>query len=190
MTKRDPITAIILAGGRSTRMQADKAQLLWRGRPFIEHIIERLQPQVDAIAINCNEQDLYRRFNIPLLPDPFAQRRGPLAGILAGLHFSATPLTLFVPCDNPLLAPDLVQRCHDALNNADLVYARSGGNNHYLYALMRSYLRDSAADYLQQGNFAVHRWYATQRCHAVDFDDSPEYFRNFNRPEDLLLLPQ
>lgn len=192
MTTHEPITAIILAGGRSTRMQADKAQLLWRGRPFIEHIIERLQPQVETIAINCNDHVAYQHLGLPLISDSFTDRRGPLAGILAGLAYAETPLTLFVPCDNPMPAFDLVQRCIETLERtqSDVVYARTHDDNHYLHALMRTHLRDSAASFIQQGDFAVHRWYLTHRCHTVDFDDESAGFYNINRPEDLRQLPK
>lgn len=187
---RDSITSVILAGGRSSRMQMDKAQLVWRGRTFIEHLIEQLQAQATSVAINCNDAEAHRPLGLSLLNDPFPDRRGPLAGILAGLTFSNTPLTLFVPCDSPLLAPDLANRLHDIMqrNKADIVYARSGGDNHYLYALMQTRLQPHLKEYLQHSDYAVHRWYATQRCYAVAFDDEPNYFININSPNDLTRL--
>ena len=184
---RDSITAVILAGGRSSRMRTDKSQLMWRGRTFIEHLCEQLQPQTLSVAINCNDAKAHQNLGLPLLKDPFSDRRGPLAGILAGLTFSNTPLTLFVPCDNPLLAPDLAGRLHDIMqrNDLDIVYARSGGDNHYLYALMQTRLQPHLEEYLQHGDYAVHRWYATQRCQAVAFDDESDHFININSPDEL-----
>ena len=187
---RDSITSVILAGGRSSRMQTDKAQLVWRGRTFIEHLIDQLQAQTTSVAINCNDGEAHRKLGLPLLSDPFPDRRGPLAGILAGLTFSNTPLTLFVPCDNPLLVPDLASRLHDIMqrNDVDIVYARSGGDNHYLYGLMQTRLRPHLEQHLEHGDYAVHRWYDTQRCYAVSFDDQPDHFININSPDDLQRL--
>jgi molybdopterin-guanine dinucleotide biosynthesis protein A len=188
------ITATIIAGGLGTRMNStDKALLQWRGRPFIAHIIERLQQQVDRIVVNTNSSaSALQALDLPLLPDPFPARCGPLAGILAGLNFSATPLTLFVPCDNPLLSKQLCTRLYDALrdSHAAIAYARCGEDHHYLYALMRSDLRDSLQRFLQSGERAVRRWYTSENALAVDFSDDIEHFRNFNTPADLEQLPQ
>lgn len=182
-----PITAVILAGGRSRRMQTDKALLPWQGRTLIEHVIDQLAPQADIVAISCNDPQRYQHLGYPLLTDSFPERRGPLAGILAGLQFSRTPLTLFVPCDNPLLSPELARRCCTALTRyaADIAFARCNDNNHYLHAVIRTALRDSAERQLQQGDYAVRRWYAAQNHCTVSFDDHADRFANINAPADL-----
>lgn len=170
----------------------DKALLQWRGRSFIDHIVARLSPQVSCIAINSNATSApLQALGVPLLPDPFVERRGPLAGILAGLNFSKTELTLFVPCDNPLLPDDLLAQLLTSLtsNNADIAYASCAGDRHYLYALMRSDLRNSLERYLQNGDFAVRHWYAGENAIAVNFDAAADRFININTPDDLSRLP-
>lgn len=171
----------------------DKALLQWRGRPFIEHIVACLLPQVDNIAINSNSDSaVLKAMGLPIIADPFAERRGPLAGILAGLDFSTTPFTLFVPCDNPLLSANLIDRLSAAVttDNATIAYARCGDDSHYLYALIRSELHVSLAHFLQNNDFAVRHWYAAERAIAVDFSDEAERFRNINTLADLQRLPQ
>ncbi|HEY3699763.1 MAG TPA: molybdenum cofactor guanylyltransferase MobA [Spongiibacteraceae bacterium] len=186
------ITAVILAGGRSARMGQDKALLMWQQRPFIAHIIERLQAQVGRIAINTNSPQAFADFGLPLIADEFSESRGPLAGIAAALNYSSARLTLIVPCDNPQLSPQLTARLQTAMEseNADLAYARSGGDKHYLHALMRSDLRIDLNNFLLANDYAVHRWYATLRSTCAEFDDQPENFRNINRAADLTQLQQ
>jgi molybdopterin-guanine dinucleotide biosynthesis protein A len=48
------IAGLILAGGESRRMGTDKALVTLSGRPMIEHVIARLGPQVEALAISAN----------------------------------------------------------------------------------------------------------------------------------------
>lgn len=192
MNPNADITAVIVAGGLSSRMGEDKALLLWRERPFVAHIVDHLRPRVATVAINTNAAAAFAPLNLPLLEDSFAERRGPLAGILTALDYSATTLTLIVPCDNPLLSPQLIERLQAAFaaDTIDLAYARVGDDHYYLYALLRSDLRARLRDYLRGGDFAVRHWYATLKTRAVDFSDQPQYFRNINCAEDLAQFQQ
>ena len=50
-----PITGIILAGGLGRRMgNVDKGLQLLRGKPMVQHVLERFAPQVDEVLINAN----------------------------------------------------------------------------------------------------------------------------------------
>ena len=56
------IAGVILAGGLARRMGGgDKGELLLGGRSILAHVIERLRPQVEALAINANGDP--ERFN-------------------------------------------------------------------------------------------------------------------------------
>ena len=51
------ISAIILSGGRATRMNGvDKGLVTLQNKPLIAHVITRLEPQVDEILINANRE--------------------------------------------------------------------------------------------------------------------------------------
>lgn len=186
------ITAVILAGGASTRMGRDKALLEWRDRPFVAHIIERLQSQVEHIVINTNAADDFAQFGLPLMSDATTERRGPLAGIMAALTVSSTAWTLIVPCDNPLLSTQLVERLSASIAQArsDIAYACSNHDNHYLYALMRTDLREPLAAFMRGDDYAVRHWYATLNASRVDFSDQADCFRNINSAEELAQLPR
>ncbi|HET8711811.1 MAG TPA: molybdenum cofactor guanylyltransferase MobA [Spongiibacteraceae bacterium] len=184
---RQDITAVILAGGASKRMGSDKALLTWQDRPFVAHIIERLQAQVIRIAINTNAAHEFAQFGLPLIADATTERHGPLAGIMAALNYSTTALTLVVPCDNPVPSLQLAARLSAAMvrDGTDLAYAYTDGDNHYLHALMCTDLRDRLAAFLAKQDYAVRHWYATQPVSRVDFSDQAEYFRNINSTEEL-----
>ena len=81
-------TALILCGGRATRMGGvDKPLQPFQGRALVHHVIERIAPQTGGrILISANRHlDDYRRLRHPVLPVPLPGFPGPLAGILAGL---------------------------------------------------------------------------------------------------------
>lgn len=184
------ITAVILAGGSGSRLGGiDKALLQWRGRSFLELIVERIAPQVETILVNSNRSAPYPGIELPVVADPWPDQRGPLAGLLAGLDAAHHDWVLFLPCDCPQPAADLAQRLWVAIDsNTDIAYAGTGSDNHYLFCLIRRSLRDELRGYLELGGRAVHRWLSTQRHRRVSFNDERDAFLNINSTAELNAL--
>src|SRR5258705_9542152 len=109
------VTGVLLAGGRSRRMGGgDKGLLALAGKPMLQHVIERLRPQVESIVINANgDPARFGAFGLPVIADTVAGFVGPLAGVLAGMRWSLAevPERRFIvtaPGDAPLLPLTLV----------------------------------------------------------------------------------
>lgn len=186
------ISAIILAGGRATRMGGiDKGLVPFNQKPLIAHVIARLAPQADEIFINANrETDAYKAFGYPVLPDELAGFAGPLAGMQLGLKHAQNDYLLTVPCDTPLLPLDLAKQLETALiqHNADIAVATSDGNTHPVFCLCKRSVLASLNDFLQQGGRKVSDWQKSLKYVNVDFSDSDEAFTNLNTPEDIAKL--
>src|SRR3990167_3191680 len=124
------ITGLILAGGRGSRMGSiDKGLVPLAGKPMVAHVLERLQPQVQCLLINANQNlDTYAAFGAPVWPDAMPDFAGPLAGLQTGLMHCETPYLVTAPCDSPFLPTDLVARLAQALQtqDADLAVAVTG----------------------------------------------------------------
>jgi molybdenum cofactor guanylyltransferase len=184
------ITALILAGGKSTRMGGgDKALVLLQGRPMIEWVIDRLRPQVDSVMVNTNSEDAgLVSLGYPTFADQIMGHRGPLAGLHAGMACAKTALLACVPCDAPLLPIDLVARLHAALTeaNADIAVARTPSSLQPTFFLCRNtlVLRQSIEQYLADRRYALRYWMSRQHCIEVDFPDEMA-FSNINTPQDL-----
>ncbi|HEY0491214.1 MAG TPA: NTP transferase domain-containing protein, partial [Telluria sp.] len=88
MPLREQITGLILAGGRGSRMgHVDKGLQPFRGTSMTAHVIERLAPQVGAVAINANQNlEQYAAFGVPVWPDDLQGFEGPMAGLETGLR--------------------------------------------------------------------------------------------------------
>ena len=68
----------------------DKTLLAVGGKTLLTRAIDRLAPQIAALAINANDSlDKYSAFGFPVIRDSLPGRQGPLAGILAGLDWAA-----------------------------------------------------------------------------------------------------
>lgn len=112
--------AVILAGGRSSRMGGQhKALMKLGGQSLLAHVIRRLESQVDTLLLNCeSDTRLFDGFGLPLVPDLLPGFRGPLTGLYSVLgHLADTDHKdglVLCPCDAPFVPENLVQRLCDA----------------------------------------------------------------------------
>ncbi len=192
MTYNTKVTAIILAGGQANRMGgAGKGLVPLQDKPLVQHVIERLTPQVDEVLVNANrELDRYDAFNLPILTDEHANFIGPLAGFALGLKHSQHDYLLTAPCDSPLLPEDLTARMMKALTDkkADIAVAKSAGNVHPVFCLMKKTVSPSLTTYLDEGERKVSTWQKSLNYIEVEFNDCSEAFTNLNTFEALEAL--
>jgi molybdopterin-guanine dinucleotide biosynthesis protein A len=192
------IVGLLLAGGLSRRMGGgDKTLRLLGGRPLLDHVIERIAPQVAALVLNANgDPARFARYGLPVVSDSVPDFAGPLAGILAGLDWAAAnrpdcPLVVSVPTDAPFLPGDLVARLLHGMQaeEAELACAASGGQPHPVIGLWPVRLREAVRHALVSENIRkVDRWTAEYRLAVVPFAETKaglDPFFNANRPEDL-----
>ena len=188
MNRNSDITAVILAGGRGSRMGGiDKGLIELNGKPLIEHVISAVAPQVETLIINANRNlNAYAAFGYPVITDSMEDYQGPLAGFLAAMDAVKTSDIVAVPCDGPLLAYDLVGRLSNARlrDNADIAVAHDGNRLQPVYALIPLRLRTSLQAYLDGGDRKIDLWYAQHRVAYADFSDAPSTFINVNTPEE------
>jgi molybdopterin-guanine dinucleotide biosynthesis protein A len=193
---RERITGVVLAGGRGQRMGGlDKGLITFRGRPLVEHVIERLMPQVEIVIISANRNlDSYARYGVPVIRDLGirGEFQGPLAGIAAAMRAVRTQWLLSVPCDCPGLPLNLAQRLYRGLTATDASIAVAYANERVqpLFALLRTSLCASLESYLATGSRKVERWLNEQGYVRVDFSDESHAFANINTPRSLLALEQ
>jgi molybdopterin-guanine dinucleotide biosynthesis protein A len=187
MPARPEIGAVILAGGRGTRMGgADKGLVDYRGRPLVEWVLDALRPQIDDLCISANRNiERYAAYGVPVVTDSVPDFAGPLAGVLAALEAHPARWLLAVPCDVPALPADLALRLLHAACAADapLAVAVAGGRTHYTHMLVRCDLADDLRRFLREGGRAVRAWQARHVCATVEFDAAG--FANCNRDDDL-----
>jgi molybdopterin-guanine dinucleotide biosynthesis protein A len=186
---RSSVTGLILAGGKGSRMGGvDKGLQLFRGRRLVDHVYERLAPQVGGVMINANQnQDEYRSFGGRVVSDAIGGFAGPLAGLHAGLSVSKRPFLASVPCDSPFLPADLIERLYKRIDEAgaELAVAKTGDQPHPVFSLMRRGVLDHLAGFLKDGGRKIDAWYASLSVVEVAFDDEPEAFSNINTLEEL-----
>ena len=187
----EAITAVILAGGRGSRMGgADKGLQNFNGVPLALHTLLRLSPQVGDVMINANRNlAAYESFGVPVWPDSTSMGdfAGPLAGFMTGLERCETPYLLTVPCDTPLFPHDLVARLADALEaqSADFAVASAPEEDGQsrpqpVFCLMGTSMLESLHRFTKSGGRKIDAWTAQHKVALVPFnlpgDDAKAFF--------------
>jgi len=185
---RDEITGLVLAGGQARRMGGvDKGLVEVAGKPMIEHVLAILGPQVGRVLINANRSlERYGGYGHRVVTDSLGGFPGPLAGILSALEVTETDLLLTVPCDSPLLAPDLAGCMFEALSGAtaDLAVAHDGSRQQPVFLLLRRSLAADLGEFLAAGGRKIDQWFARHRVVEADLSHRPESFVNVNDPDE------
>ena len=199
------VLGVILAGGQATRMGGgDKGLLDLGGRPILAHVIDRLAPQVGAMALNANgDPARFEAFGLPVLPDPIPGFAGPLVGVLAGLDWAAgqgAETIVTVAADTPFFPTDLVTHLRKQASDMahPLVLAAtprgqaetksmsgSGLIRHPTFGLWPTALRHDLRAALMDGLRKVVLWTDKHGGREAVFDDALDPFFNVNTPEDL-----
>jgi molybdopterin-guanine dinucleotide biosynthesis protein A len=186
------IAGVILAGGRGRRMGgAVKALLPLGRRSLLDHALRRLAGQVSLIAISANDPAIAA--TRPLLADAHDDRRGPLAGLAAGMAWARAQggvrWIVSLPVDCPFLPRDLVSRLRATAEEtgAAVVVAASGGVQHPTVALWDLALADALSAVVEGGaDLSVRRFYQAYAVAICPFEtDGLDPFFNINTPEDL-----
>jgi molybdenum cofactor guanylyltransferase len=191
------IVGVVLAGGLARRMGGgDKGLIELEGRPILDHVLERLAPQVDRIIINANgEPARLAGYGLPIVPDSVEGFAGPLAGVLAGMEWAARECPdanwiVTAATDTPFSPRDLVERLQQAVadERADMACAASGGRNHPVFGLWPVVLGlDLRRAMTVEDIRKVDAWTARHRLAVASFSDQPyDPFFNVNRPDDVI----
>ena len=149
MIEKNQISAMVLAGGRGSRMGgADKGLQKFNGTPLALHALMRLQMQegdhIGELMLNANRNlGAYEAFGVPVWPDTLSDYAGPLAGFLTGLERAETPYLLTVPCDTPRFPLDLARRLAAAFDDpaTDIAMASAPETSQRSHCSLRSKMR-------------------------------------------------
>lgn len=185
--------AVILAGGRSSRMGGgDKCLLPVQNKPLIAHILEALAPQTRDVLINTNsDPGPFLKFGLPILPDAIAGFQGPLAGLLTGMQWSRRRhphqvYLLSVAGDVPFLPQDLVARLSGSLagGQADIAIASCPQSDHPTIGLWPVDLAERLEHDLMETNIrSMLDWSNNFRVARTSF--SSDVLLNINTPAEL-----
>lgn len=147
-------TAVVLAGGKSSRFGSDKALATLEGEPLIARCVRGLLAVFPEVIVVSKRPDTYAFLRmlgrVSLVCDLYAEHN-PLAGIEAGLSASATPANFVCACDMPLIHPKLLSALHRELPGYEAVVPIRGLSPQPLCAFYRRSCLEGARGLLLKG---------------------------------------
>ena len=192
------IVGVVLAGGLARRMGGgDKCLKLVGGKAILDHVIERLKPQVGAIVLNANgDPARFAAHCLPVAADVVPGFAGPLAGVLTGMEWAAAHAPgcgwiVTVAGDAPFVPADLVARLVAAVESqkAEMACVTSSGRDNPVTGLWPVRLAsDLRRAVVEDSIHKVDTWTARYRLARAEFAADPfDPFFNVNTPDDLAM---
>jgi molybdopterin-guanine dinucleotide biosynthesis protein A len=183
-------SAVILAGGRSSRMGRDKAWLEFHGRPLIRHQIDTVRAcRPVTVYIAARSSNEYAGLDCQVLADNFPDS-GPLAGLESALEAMSSSLLLVLAIDMPRLTTRTICRLHGMCDNHTGVVPTLEERPEPLAAFYPKAAHRAVREFLGSGLKGARRFVEMcttlrlVRLHPLPASTFQE-FGNWNSPNDL-----
>jgi molybdenum cofactor guanylyltransferase len=182
-------TAVVLAGGKSSRMGRPKSLLLFDGEPLILHIARALKRMfAETVIVAAPEQELP---DLPatLVRDDVAYQ-GPVGGIYYGLKAASGNFCFVTSCDVPFLNAALISHLASQMSNHDVVVPHWENRFQPLHAVYRTSVLPLLKEQLDRGELRpVYLFDKVRTCQIGEdeirrFDPEGLSFFNMNTPDD------
>ena len=180
-------TAIVLAGGKSTRMGADKSLLPFMGKPLIEHVCMQLRPHFEEVIIAGGELRRLAFLNARIIPDQ-VPGQGPLRGIASALTASRHDLNFVIACDIPWVNIALLRKLLREAHDCDCVVPiTSEGHHEPLFSVYRKSALPSMMRALDEGERRIISAFRYCLAKTVSISEE-ESIKNINTLSDYTML--
>lgn len=191
----EDVSGIIIAGGVSSRIGADKALLRLQDKTVIGIVSDNLKKVFSELILIANHPELYSGLNIPLFRDIY-EGKGPLAGIHSGLVNSKTELNFIISCDMPLVTPRFIEFLTSLKLMKTALVPLANKKLQTICAVYKKECAGVAGEILNDdsaGNFSVHRMLDLVEPEIFDAENEyPDYtkelFLSINTKKDYELV--
>lgn len=187
------ITAIILAGGKSSRMGYDKALIEIEGVTLIKRQLKLLKRFFKEIIIVTNSPQKYRLRGVKLIKD-IIRGKGPLGGIYSGLIASSSFYNFVFACDMPFINSGLIKYMVSLKDNFDAVVPKPKKGYEPLFAIYSKDCIPKIRAIMRTGNLKVLNLFKKIKIRELKkkelsrFRDPLSLFMNINTKEDLAIF--
>lgn len=170
----------ILCGGKSSRMQSEKGLVLYKNKPFIEHIINAVLPITSKIQLITNSSD-YDYLKYDAIND-IIMDKGPMGGIYTALVHSDTEINLILSCDIPLISTKIIKELIEKHNsNFDLTIFAETNRIHPLIGIYSKKTLPVFKNTIDKNELKMMRFISNLNHQLIWIEDKNKHlFQNIN----------
>ncbi|WP_016952574.1 molybdenum cofactor guanylyltransferase [Anabaena sp. PCC 7108] len=185
------LTAIVLAGGKSSRMGEDKALIPIQGIPLLQRVCNVAKSCTDTIYIVTPWPERYQHLPLPqceFIQETPTDTQGPLVGFAQGLEKVKTEWVLLLACDLPNLQVEVLQdwvKRLDFVEQENIAYlVKNPQGWEPLCGFYRSRCLLLLLDFINQGGRSFQQWLKLYPVKVLPLSE-PDILFNCNTPEDV-----
>jgi molybdopterin-guanine dinucleotide biosynthesis protein A len=192
---QQPITGVILAGGKSSRMGQNKALMSLGGKCLVDRVVEVMRSVFDDLLMVTNTPDVYADLGMPMVPDVWPEK-GSLGGVYSAIYHVATPYCLVVACDMPFLRAAVLRYLITQMADYDVVVPDVLGELQTLHAIYSKACLQPIERRLETNRLRIVGFFPDVRVRTVTASELEPYdpellaFQNLNTPEEFQAAEQ
>jgi molybdenum cofactor guanylyltransferase len=183
--------AIILSGGKSSRMGTNKALLKLNEKTTIERMVDILKIYFDDIVLVTNDMESYQFLGVKMVSDHYPGK-GPLAGFHAGLMASDYDVNFITACDMPFISGELAATLVNMIDHYDALVPVINGKMQTLCAVFQKKSVAKIEECIENGRLPIKHLlehlnvlYVTEKeLQAYSNIDMERVFFNMNHPHE------
>jgi molybdopterin-guanine dinucleotide biosynthesis protein A len=185
-----PLAGVILAGGKSIRMGANKAFLTVCGQRIIDRTAALFNALFRQVILVTNSPLEYASLDLEIAAD-LISAHSPLVGIYTGLYYSSHPYAFVAGCDMPFISRPVIEYLVSLCPGHDVIIPRLDDGYHPLHAVYSRRLIKPMEDLIHRGKLKITGVFSHARVREVTaaelrpLDMELRSFLNLNTPDDL-----
>lgn len=177
-------TGIVLAGGKSSRMESDKALITTDGITMLQKSLSALDSFCDEVLI-IGATSKYKDFSNNVVEDIYPEK-GPLGGIYTGLNHAKNNQCIVLSCDIPNIDEKVIETLIRNYTPGNNLISKCGDQEHPLIGIYSKDHLKTFENALKNNNLklkiSLNNTASKTHTFSNDFD---YYFTNINTPEEL-----
>jgi molybdopterin-guanine dinucleotide biosynthesis protein A len=190
-------TAVILCGGKSSRMGFDKCKIKIENKYLLEIIGEQLEEVFDDIILLSNDEFKFKEMKYRVMKDVIPDL-GPMGAIYSSFKHSSSKYVFVTACDMPLINVDFIKYMMEVIKNKEVegVVSYKSGYIEPLYAFYSISMIDRFEGCIENQKFKLLEVIKGSRMYYIEEDEvrrltnGMNVFTNLNYKSDLAVLEE
>lgn len=178
---------LLLAGGKSSRMGQDKGDLIYKGKSFVDTLLEKGQQMgISKIFLSGHECS---RSDVSIVQDEYKEC-GPLGGLQACMKVMDTSYCLVLPVDVPQIPVNVLKALLDAHRRMreqgaeeNILIVKHGDHEEPLIGIYAVDLMERIEEEIKAGRYAVFRLIKKIGYQVIEIDIEDWKIDNINTPQ-------